>query len=57
MFKCGCCEDKGVNVAAAYATRADMIAASDWQAEVATWDTSFWATDADGLPIPKALLK
>ena len=32
-----------------------MIAAEDWKAEFATWDTNFWATDADGLPVAKIL--
>ena len=38
------------DVGAAYATREDMIAAEDWKAEFATWDTNVWTTDADGLP-------
>lgn len=53
--QCTCCGEAGLNVAQAYADRAAMIAATDWQAEVATWDTSFWATDSDGLPIPKTV--
>ena len=43
-------------VCGSYATKADMKAASDWQEEFATWDTNFWTTDADGLPIFKSLV-
>ena len=40
---------------ATYADRAAMKAATDWKAEFATWDTNFWTTDADGLPIAKSV--
>ena len=39
-----------------YNTRADMAAATNWQAGFENWDTTYWTTDADGLPIFKSLV-
>lgn len=43
------------NVAAGYATRADMKTAGIAITAENGWDMSFWTTDSDGLPLPRAL--
>lgn len=43
------------NVAAGYATRADMKTAGIAVTAENGWDMTFWTTDADGLPFPRAL--
>lgn len=34
-----------------YDTRVDMMSATDWWTEFATWDNTLWTTDNDNLPI------
>ena len=47
--------DGTLNVAAGYASRADMKTAGIAITAENGWDMTFWTTDADGLPLPRAL--
>jgi len=47
--------DGTLNVATGYATRADMKTAGIAITAENGWDMTFWTTDADGLPLPRAL--